>query len=114
MSIKEALSYLKHKGLNNQKINSYALVTSSEILKHCLIMFGPCVCGFPVYSDSDPYFWRTGNDYNGGHAVVISGYSKDGFIIRNSWGQYWANKGYITIPYNEYDNSVFECWTITI
>lgn len=114
MSIKEAMGYLKHKGLNGQKINSYALITSIEMLKRCLIMFGPVAAGFPVYSSSEPYFWRKGTGFQGGHCVTIVGYTPEGFIIRNSWGKRWMNKGHILIPYNEYNDSVFEAWTMTL
>jgi hypothetical protein len=112
MSIKEAMGYLKHKGLNNQKIKSYALVPSAEVLKRCLIMFGPVAAGFPVYASSEPYFWRKGMGFQGGHCVTIVGYTPEGFIIRNSWGKNWMNKGHIIIPYKEYDESVFEAWTM--
>ncbi len=111
MSIKEALKYLKTNGLNGEKINSYALVPSGEVLKRALIMFGPVVAGFPVYTDNDPYFWRKGSNYAGGHCITITGFNKQGFIIRNSWGTSWADHGYITIPYEEYDDAVFEAWT---
>jgi C1A family cysteine protease len=30
----------------------------------------------------------------GGHAVCIVGYTPDGFIIRNSWGTTWGDKGF--------------------
>lgn len=114
MCFKDALKYLRRKGLKGFKINSYALVPSVDALKRCLVMFGPCVCGFPVYTDNDPYFWRKGKEYGGGHAVTIVGYNKKGFVIRNSWGSSWAEKGYITIPYKDYEDTVFECWTITL
>ena len=42
---------------------------------------------------------------------LIIGFNKQGFIIRNSWGTSWADHGYITIPYEEYDDAVFEAWT---
>ena len=113
MSIKEALGYLKHKGLNNQKILSYALIPSSEVLKRCLIMFGPVAAGFPVYSSSEPYFWRKGIGFQGGHCVTIVGYTPQGFIIRNSWGKNWMNDGHITISYNDYNKYIYEAWTIT-
>lgn len=111
MSIKEAMKILKDKGLNGEKINSYALVPSAEVMKRVLVSFGPVAVGFPVYSDNDPYFWRSGRDYAGGHCTLCVGYNKKGFIIRNSWGTSWADHGYITIPYDEYEDAVFEAWT---
>jgi hypothetical protein len=30
----------------------------------------------------------------GGHAVAMVGYEKDSFIVRNSWGTGWADRGY--------------------
>jgi len=37
----------------------------------------------------------------GGHAVLAVGYNeaKQTFLVRNSWGTVWGQKGYFTIPY---------------
>jgi len=37
----------------------------------------------------------------GGHAVAMVGYTPDRFIVRNSWGRGWGDKGfgYASIPY---------------
>jgi C1A family cysteine protease len=37
---------------------------------------------------------------HGGHAIAIVGYTPDRFIIRNSWGKKWGDKGY---GYASYD-----------
>lgn len=36
----------------------------------------------------------------GGHAVTIVGYDDRGFLIKNSWGESWADGGYATILYD--------------
>ena len=33
------------------------------------------------------------------HAVVAVGYNSNGWIIRNSWGSSWGNKGHIVLAY---------------
>ena len=56
----------------------------------------------------------------GGHAILIVGYkeidNKNYFIIRNSWGQEWGDKGYCYLPF-EYvlDNKLAEdFWSIKL
>lgn len=113
MTFKEALHYLKHNGLNGEKINSYSKLPSVFAVKYALVMFGPVVCGFPVYTSSSK-FWRKPGRFQGGHAVTIVGYNEEGFIIRNSWGTGWANNGHTVISYDEYQESCFESWVITL
>jgi C1A family cysteine protease len=43
---------------------------------------------------------------NGGHAVALVGYTKDYFIVRNSWGTSWGDKGYAYAS-NEYVQAAF-------
>lgn len=55
----------------------------------------------------------------GGHAVMLVGYddSKQWFIVRNSWGTGWGDKGYFYMPYEYLTNWQFadDFWTaITI
>ena len=37
---------------------------------------------------------------DGGHAVCITGYDENGFLIKNSWGEEWGDKGYGWISFN--------------
>ena len=50
----------------------------------------------------------------GGHAVSIVGYTPDGFIIRNSWGTTWGDKGFAYAS-NAYTLAAFtEAYGVTI
>lgn len=117
MTFKEALSFLKKKGVQTKvgvrTIQHYALVGSEIQLKQAIITNGPCVGGLMVYNFT-PEFWRKrgGDQILGGHAIAIVGWNEKGFIIRNSWGTSWGQKGYSILPYDEYNKLMLECWTI--
>ncbi len=116
MTFKEAFSYLRHHGVSSKKgnlmINEYAMVRSLLQLKYALVMNGPCFGALPVYSNR-PDFWNKyqGDRLQGYHAIAIVGYDEEGFIIRNSWGTSFGDKGYTKIPYNEF-GKLMEIWTI--
>lgn len=117
MSFKDAFKFLTHEGVDTidgkYKINRYAKIGSDIVLKQALIMNGPCVGGLPVYDDIAWEFWKKkqGDKFMGVHAVSIVGYNENGFIIRNSWGTTYAEKGYVLLPYDSFD-SFTELWTI--
>src|SRR5262249_28592866 len=52
----------------------------------------------------------------GGHAMLCVGYSDQDqvFIIRNSWGTEWGDKGYCYMPYDYFLNPDYngDCWAI--
>lgn len=107
MSFKDAFKYLK----KESKVSQYAMIGSIEALKHAIVLNGPCVGALPVYN-SNFSFWRQLNDtFQGGHAIAIVGYDKDGFIIRNSWGKSYGHNGYSHIDYKDFDK-FYEIWTI--
>lgn len=84
------------------KISSYfALGTDLKKWKEWLAFNGPILTRLNV----DETWYRAtatgGNldDYDpgtaaGGHAVALVGYTADRFIVRNSWGQGWGDKGF--------------------
>ena len=47
---------------------------------------------------------------DGGHAVVIVGYTREGFIIQNSWGPGWGAEGFALLPYEDYLLHATDVW----
>ncbi|HTB79532.1 MAG TPA: C1 family peptidase [Opitutaceae bacterium] len=96
--------------LKNQAL-SYSRVTQSlNQFKGCLASGYPFVFGITVYESFESQeVAKTGNvpmpasheKSLGGHAILAVGYddSTQRFIIRNSWGPGWGQKGYFTLPY---------------
>jgi C1A family cysteine protease len=110
----------KHKVVNYQR-----LTPTLDILKGCLASGYPFVFGFTVYeSFESAQVAKTGvmslpgpkEKVVGGHAVMAVGYddSKEHFIVRNSWGPTWGQKGYFMMPYDYPTNSNLadDFWTI--
>ncbi len=93
------------------RITGWAHVTTTSptvtAIRDALASYGPLVTTMDVYTDfysysSGVYTYTTG-DYEGGHAVLIVGYSDAGqyFIVKNSWGAGWGESGYFKISYSE-------------
>jgi C1A family cysteine protease len=109
-----------------RKVTSYSrLAQATNQLKGCLASGYPFVFGFTVYeSFESPSVAKTGvvpmpkpnEKVLGGHAVLAVGYDNDTqrFIVRNSWGPGWGDKGHFTMPfaYLTDDNLSDDFWTI--
>ena len=93
-------------------ITKYARVDIDEYqIKLCLKQGNPIVFGLMVYNNwfFDPKIRQTGyvslpkpsDKQVGGHAMVIVGYDDKikQFIVQNSWGKNWGDKGFCYIPY---------------
>jgi len=96
----------------NYKIKEYARIETTEGLKTALYQNGPCYISFPMY-DGNPEFWRKKSEDSksrGGHAVVVVGYNDKGFILRNSWGTYFGDRGYVLYPYEDW-GSHWDIWS---
>jgi len=97
-------------------IDSWTDVTGTSptvsAMRDALVSYGPLVTTMDVYEDffsytSGVYSYATGA-YQGGHAVLLVGYSDAGqyFIVKNSWGAGWGESGYFRIAYSQLDNAV--------
>jgi C1A family cysteine protease len=113
--------------LKNQAVSYSRLAQSLNQFKGCLASGYPFVFGITVYeSFESPEVAKTGNvpmpksneRSLGGHAILAVGYddSAQRFIIRNSWGPGWGQKGYFTLPYAYLLDSDLssDFWTIRI
>lgn len=51
---------------------------------------------------------------DGGHAIAIVGYTRDGFIIQNSWGEDWGIGGFALLPYEDWLLHGSDCWVVQL
>lgn len=94
----------------NHVIDSYIRLYTIEEIKISLVVHGPAMITFPMFSHS-PRFWDRVGPSLGGHAVAIVGYTAEGFILRNSWGVTWnlPMQGHVIYPYADF-GSHWEVW----
>jgi C1A family cysteine protease len=109
-----------------KNIKYHAVDQNLTAMFHCLSSGKPIVIGFSVYSNID----KVGKDgvlsmpdttkdtFNGGHAVLVVGYDQDKkhFIVRNSWGTDWGDKGYFYMPFDYLLNPSLaaDFWTVDL
>ena len=51
-----------------------------------------------IYENQIPILGVSNSYFGEAHAIMIVGWDKDGFIIQNSWGEDWGEKGLKTVP----------------
>lgn len=103
----------KHQSVAYSRVNR-----NLDDMKNCLASGLPFVLGFTVYESfyaketahGGMMKWPDKSERAlGGHAVMAIGYddSLEGgrFIIRNSWGTNWGDKGYFYMPYEYLTNN---------
>ncbi len=105
------------------RITSYHRISGLKEMLICLAEGYPFVFGFTVYESFEAKkVSRTGIVHMpkkteraiGGHAVLAVGYDQKGerFLVRNSWGTKWGQKGYFTIPFRYLETLAADFWTI--
>lgn len=109
------------------KISEYHRVSNVMALKTALAEGYPVVIGIKIYESFESVqvaqtgvvpLPKQGEQYLGGHAVLVVGYKDDeqykdnGIVIcRNSWGVSWGDKGYFYLPYSYFSDNVIDMWT---
>ncbi len=98
----------------NYCIRKYAQIHTILGAKNALCQYGPLLICLPYYDNDLPEFWRSPGldaETDGGHAVTVVGYTKEGFILRNSWGTTWNGDGHVIYPYDEFGVH-WEIWSM--
>lgn len=111
--------------LNHQVVGYQRVTRELTQMRGCLAAGYPFVLGFTVYdSFESAAVAKTGvlnlptsaEKVVGGHAVLCVGYDDvaQRFIVRNSWGAKWGQKGYFTMPYAYLitGNLASDFWTV--
>jgi len=85
---------------------SYAVENDVAAIKQAIYDFGPVICG--VAADDTFWAYRSGI-YEGpgapqrNHVVILAGWDDNGgegyWILKNSWGHWWGEEGYMRIRY---------------
>lgn len=110
------------------EVTSYSRLTPTLTqLKGCLASGYPFVFGFTVYESFESVavaksgampMPAASEKVLGGHAVAAVGYddASQRFVVRNSWGSNWGQKGYFTMPYAyaTESNLADDFWTIRL
>ena len=143
MSFREGLNWLKHHGdvlydecpgnynihkakktiklneiksLHDSRITAYYKMSKLEEIKQSLLVDGPVGATIKMY---DKYRLHNGvysPDYTTDftdHAVMIIGWTKENFIVQNSWGTLWGKKGIFYVRIEDIDKVFREFYGVT-
>ena len=111
--------------LKYRALSAHNVAQDVTSMKTCLANGFPIVVGISVYSSFESQDVATSGivpmpgqneQCLGGHAVVCLGWTANNYwIMRNSWGTSWGQKGYFLIPflYLLDSNLCSELWTVT-
>jgi C1A family cysteine protease len=114
-------------GVQHQVLSAKRVQQTMSSMKGCLNSGFPFVLGIEIYSSFESQVvTNTGyvpmpntekEQLLGGHAVICVGYNdaKGVWIMQNSWGILWGDKGYFYLPYNYLLSSTLagDMWQIT-
>lgn len=93
------------------KVSHWEEKMSGYYRKQAIAQNGPAIAGMKIYEDL--YYYRSGiyrhvtGELRGLHAVAVIGYDdlRKYWIVKNSWGTGWGEKGFMRIDYKELDTN---------
>lgn len=111
-AVEAKLEELKDKAYPH-RISTYAKVNTVDEIKQALMDFGYVVISMPWYKDyklKNGVYTYTKDKDHGYHCMVIYGWNENGWLIHNSWGKTWGQKGKFILPF---DFKLREAWAVT-
>lgn len=99
----------------NYKFKTYFKLNDADAIKTQLLDNSPVVMTMWWYDDIKVVngVMQTNcvkTEKTGGHCMVIYGWNETGWLVQNSWGTSWGNKGRFILPYNI---PIKETWGVT-
>jgi C1A family cysteine protease len=95
------------------RISTYVKVSTEAEIKQALMDFGYVVVSMPWHKDAtlkNGVYTYTSNKNIGYHCVLIYGWDERGWLVHNSWGKTWGQKGKFVVPF---DFKWREAWAVT-
>jgi hypothetical protein len=93
----------KEKMISHRAGGYYSVPKDEYEIRRDIYHWGPCSSGFVIHEDFLDWNGKGVYEYDkksgviGGHAIVIMGWGEEGgkkyWIVRNSWGEDWGDKG---------------------
>jgi len=101
------------------RVDSRSVTDMHVALAEVGILYASAVCHDGWVKDATPAsrkggYWtipaQKARPDDGGHAFVIVGYDREGFIIQNSWGADWGARGLAVLTYEDWLEHAMDCW----
>lgn len=91
-----------HDKATNFRFTAYVSVATEQEIKTALMDGNPIIIAVEWQEDMKVVNGKVHSDWkapDGGHAMVLYGWNKDGWLIQNSWSIFWGNGGRAVWPY---------------
>ena len=95
------------------RVSTYMRVNSAQDIKQALMKYGPVLVSMPwaaKYKLKNGVYTVEGTATRGSHCVFIYGWDERGWLVHNSWGNGWGQKGKFVVPFDFKWN---EAWSVT-
>ena len=83
-------------------IDSYSRLKTADDIKFAIMNYGPVLAAIEWYSGNkvkEGKLIKSGNK-DGGHAIMLYGWTPEGWLMQNSWGKGWGVNGCCILPYD--------------